>query len=188
MASQDGDAAWQDPRWALGHYAASIAPGAALRRERTGLLNDTYAVGAGPDFTLQLVEVQFGDDVIERIAAVAPLLAAGGITPPQLVRTDDGALSLPVPDGRRWRLFDWIAGEVHDRPPTPAHARSAGALLARFHDLIRDDASCRAFPDSGFHDTARRMRRLASVIAGSDADAEIRGLADQVLALWADWR
>lgn len=182
----DHNEVWEGPEWALAHYRQAVAADAPVRSARNGLLNHTYAVGAGPDHTLQLVAPQFGDDVIRLIGAVGPVLTAHGIAGPQVIATDDGALSVPVPDGRRWRLFNWLPGKVHDRPPSAEHAREAAALLARFHDSLQGQPVTRDFCDNGFHDTNIRMGRLASVLG--EGDGEVRAIARAILDAWTGWR
>lgn len=158
-----------------------------LRRVDNGLVNRTWAVGAPPEFALQLVHARFGDADNARIEAVTRRLRAGGLATPELVRTSDDALSCPGPNGRRWRLLTWLDGEVHARPSGAAHVRSAAALLARFHDILAGSPEGAALPPTDFHDTDTHMRRLATLIDGQ-ADDEIAPVAGAILSAWRTWR
>jgi len=171
------------PEAALHAFARS----GALRRVDSGLVNRTWAVGAPPKFALQLVHARFGDADNARIEAVTQRLGAAGLATPELVRTSDGALSRPGPDGCRWRLLTWLDGEVHARPPSAAHVRSAAALLARFHDVLAQSTEGAALPPTDFHDTDGYTQHLATLIDG-DADDEIAPVAEAILAAWQAWR
>jgi Ser/Thr protein kinase RdoA (MazF antagonist) len=160
------------------------AAGLPLRAVPQGLVNRTWAVGEPSRFALQLVHPQFGDAENARIEAAGERLAASGVRSPRLVRTAAGALSAPGPEGRRWRLAGWLPGASFDRLPSLAHARSAGALLGRFHDAL---AGMPGMPDSRFHDTDARMADLARALGESRDDA-MRRLAEQILVAWRMWR
>ena len=159
------------------------AAGLPFRRVAQGLVNQTWAVGDPPRFALQLVHAQFGDAENSRIEAVGALLDAAGIGYPGPLRTPAGALSTPGPDGRRWRLARWLPGESFDRLPSPAHARSAARLLARFHDAV---AELPGLPRTAFHDTEARMAELRRAV-GESGDDEMRTLAAAILETWRTW-
>ena len=165
----------------------AFAKTGALRLVDSGLVNRTWAVGAPPQFALQCVHARFGDTDNARIEAVTRRLRAGGLATPELIRTSDGDLSCPGPDGCRWRLLTWLEGEVHARPPSAAHVRSAAALLARFHDILAGSPEGAGLPPTDFHDTDAYMRHLATLINGS-ADDEIAPVAESILAAWQAWR
>jgi Ser/Thr protein kinase RdoA (MazF antagonist) len=159
------------------------AAGLPLRRIARGLVNQTWAAGEEPRFALQLVHPQFGEVENRRIAAAGGLLEAAGIGSPELLPAADGALSIPGPQGRSWRLARWLPGDAFDRLPTPEHARSAGRLLARFHDTIADLPD---LPRSAFHDTEARMADLRRAFEQSRDDA-LRQLAAAILDAWRAW-
>lgn len=160
------------------------AAGSPLRRIQQGLINQTWAVDEPPRFALQLVHAQFGEAENRRIEAAGKLLAAHGVASPRLLAPASGGLSVPGPDGRRWRLARWLPGRSFERAPSPAHARSAGRLLARFHDAIAD---MDGLAYSGFHDTEARIADLRRA-RGESRDDAMRALADAILEAWESWR
>jgi len=170
------------PQAALAAWPQAV--GLPLRPIPQGLINRTWAVGEPPRFALQLVHPQFGEAENARIESAGVLLAAQGLRSPRLVPAPGGALSTPGPEGRRWRLAGWLPGASFDRLPSPAHARSAGRLLARFHDAL---AALPGLADAAFHDTAARMADLARA-QGESRDDEMRRLAEAILAAWRTWR
>ena len=105
-----------------------------------------------------------------------------GLPTPRLLRTDAGALCVPV-EGGAWRVMNFIPGRTHHRVSTPDLAREGGALVARFHlatdSLVHDYVHVRP----GAHDTVEHMRRLAACGATGPAGA----LADQILDAWRSW-
>ena len=159
------------------------AAGLPLRRIEQGLVNQTWAVGNPARFALQLVHAQFTEADNERIEAAGARLEPAGIGSPRLLPLAGGALSVPAPDGRRWRLARWLPGRSFDRLPSPGHARSAAGLLARFHDAI---AGLPGLPLSAFHDTPARMAALARAADDSRED-DMRRLAADILAAWRGW-
>ncbi len=175
------------PEAAMACYAGHFNGPPAALPVAGSLVNRTWAVGRPPAFALQLLAAQFGDPENARIEAVGQRLAEAGIAAPRLVRSDAGALSLAGPKGRRWRLLRWMPGRIHPTVPSPAHAKSAARLVARFHDALRDAPEGKALPESDFHDTERRMAMLAVALdraAGQPGEARIRSLGDSILAAW----
>jgi Ser/Thr protein kinase RdoA (MazF antagonist) len=170
------------PEAALAHYANQLGPDPAPTPVAGSLVNRTWAVGSGPDFALQLLAPQFGDVENARIEAVSGLLAEAGVAAPRLVRTDDEALSVAGPDGRRWRLLRWIPGRIHQTVPSPAHARSAARLVARFHDALVSAPAVAALPVTDFHDTEARMARLSEAL--SESGDQIGQLGERILVAW----
>jgi Ser/Thr protein kinase RdoA (MazF antagonist) len=170
------------PEAALAHWANQLGPDPAPTPVAGSLVNRTWAVGSGPDYALQLLAPQFGDPENARIEAVSGPLAEAGVAAPRLVRTDGEALSAAGPDGRCWRLLRWIPGQIHQTVPSPAHARSAAELVARFHDALDSAPAAADLPASDFHDTETRMARLSGAMA--ESGDEIRQLGDRILAAW----
>lgn len=171
---------------ALDAWAGRIGADAALRPIPQGLLNATFSVGAPPRFCLQLLHPQFGTAENRRLAAMAPVLAEAGVAIPGLVETDDGRPDTAHASGAVWRLTTWLPGAGHDRVPSPAHAASAAAVLARFHDALAVLAF-QDWPISVFHDTDVRMKALGDALP-DDSDGEARRLGEAILARWAAWR
>jgi len=181
----------ETPEAAFRHYAKARAGGESLHAVTGSLINRTWSVGAGPDFALQLVAAQFGDEVNARIELLGRRLANARVRVPQLLRTDDGELSLPGPEGRRWRLLTWIPGRIRHAISTPADAASAAALVARFHDALFKSPEGQELPVSDFHDTDRRFADLARALeraSGHPHEAEVRSLAEELERRLQVWR
>lgn len=177
------------PEAALGHYARRLGAAPVATPVAGNLVNLTWAVGSPSAHALQLVASQFGDEENRRIEAVSRRLAEVGIAAPRLLRTDSGALSVAGPEGRRWRLLNWIPGRIHQTVPSPAHAQSAARLVARFHDAMRDSPVGEALPENDFHDTEARMAGLCQALeraVGREVEAELRSLGNDILQAWRE--
>jgi len=166
---------------------------ATLAPAPSGLINRTYLVQAQgrPLAVLQQLNTAVFSPVVHLdIEAVTAHLASRGVPTPRLIRTRDGSLWHTAEDGGVWRLLTSVGDRTVDRLATPAEARSAGALVARFHaataDLTHEFRSVR----DGFHDTQRRMDAL---VAALDHHRDHRHrdpvarLADGLLEAWRSW-
>lgn len=168
-----------------GAVAKAMAEGPPRALDR-GLVNRTFAIGKAPDFALQAVAPMFDDATNRRFNPVAAELARAGIDAPVLLAAGKNTLSLPGPEGRRWRLLSWVPGEAFDAPATPGRAHGAGALLARFHDALWQTEAGGALPLSAFHDTDAYLERLWQTMAR--ADTEVVEAARAIADFWDDWR
>jgi Ser/Thr protein kinase RdoA (MazF antagonist) len=168
------------PRW----------PGWAGARVETlpgGLINRTYLVEhGGARAVLQRVSPIFSPAIQDNIRAVVERLAAAGLTTPRLVPTEGGALCVPARDGAGvWRLLTHVAGVGFDVVSSPAQARAAGALIARFHAALDGIDHPFAGMRAGVHDTPRHLARLAEAVGahpGHRLAGEVRALAEEILA------
>lgn len=148
------------PSWA-GWEAATVVPLAG------GLINRTFLLRRGDARAiLQRVSPVFSPRIHENIEAVTRRLEAAGLTTPRLVPTREGALFLEASKGAgSWRMLTHVEGLAFDAVARVSQARSAGALIARFHraldDLRHDFVGMRA----GVHDTPAHLRRLAEAVA-----------------------
>lgn len=161
----------------------------ALREHRVdecadaGLINHTWLVGSPPQYVLQRVNPLFGAAVHEDIEAVTAHVAAAGLVTPRLVRTDAGELCTVAADGAAWRLLTFVPGKTVHKMDSPARARAAGALVARFHRAVDDLAWSYRHVRPGAHDTALHMRRLESAVTSGPA----LPVAEGILELWRTW-
>lgn len=164
-------------------FAAHWGPAPAIRAVPDGLVNRTWAVGDPPAFALQCLAPLFDAADNARSAEAAALLAAAGLPTPRHLPTAEGAPGLIAADGRVWRLTPWLAGRTRHRLDVPAQARSAAALLARFHRILAAAPATARWPVSRFHDTEQRM---ADLVASREAsgDDDMRALADAILTCW----
>jgi len=158
--------------------------------EPAGLINTTWAVGDPPRFVLQRVSAIFPEPIHARIQEVGEHLRARGLRSPRIVPAVDGSLAPPAPEGRRWRLMEFVPGCTHERVPGPALAHEAGAMVGRFHRAMLDfPGDLRPLrPDP--HDTPRHMAALAEALAACGEHRlapGIRALGERVLAGWERW-
>ncbi|MEM6730043.1 MAG: aminoglycoside phosphotransferase family protein [Myxococcota bacterium] len=149
-----------------------------------GHINRTYRVECGVGtFVLQRVAPIFGAEIHGDIAVVTQRLAARGVPTPRLIETEEGALYLEH-DGV-WRLMTFAPGRTHLRVGSPALARSAAELLARFHDALADLDYTFQNKRTGIHDTKRHLRTLSVALSEhSDHVAydEVAPLAESLVA------
>jgi Ser/Thr protein kinase RdoA (MazF antagonist) len=139
-----------------------------------GLINQTFLVvetptdGApGRRFVLQRVSPLFPAAIHANIAAVTAALAHAGVTTPMLVPTHDARVCLQL-DGDApsvWRLMTHVPGVSFDVVASPAQARAAGTLIARFHGALDDLPHAFVGLREGVHDTARHLDRLRRAVA-----------------------
>jgi Ser/Thr protein kinase RdoA (MazF antagonist) len=146
-------------------YDNALDPDAALAPLGAGLINDTYLVtGRDGPLVLQRVNPIFPPAVQDNIEAVTTCLARQGLQTPRLVRTRAGALCVEAPSGV-WRVMTFVEGASFDVIASPAQARAAGALVARFHRALEGLSFTFAGLRTGVHDTARHFARLAEARA-----------------------
>ncbi len=148
-----------------------------------GLINHTWLVGTPPRFVVQRVNPMFGPAVHDDIEAVTAHLAANGLTTPRLLRTDAGALCALAEDGAAWRVLTFVPGVTVHTMDGPARARSAGALVARFHRTVDDLRWDYRHVRPGSHDTVRHMERLEGAVRSGPA----LPVAEGILDLWSSW-
>ena len=165
----------------LGWQGATISPLPGGLINRTLLLerDDARAV-------LQRVSPVFSPRIHENIAAVTLRHAEAKVETPRLVPTRTEALFVAdggQGDGVVWRMLTHVDGVSFDAVTDVRQARSAGALIARFHralDGLRHDfVGMRA----NVHDTPPHRGRLAEAAAPRGQHrlaSEVRALADEI--------
>lgn len=166
--------------------AAFGAPGATLRPLGAGLINQTFVAEGPPHgrFVLQRLHPIFGPEVNDDIDAVTRHLAARGLVTPRIIRTTGGA-TWTAHDGGTWRALTWVDGVGLDRLGSPAEAREAGAVLARFHRAVGDLDHEFRNRRPGVHDTPRHLanlRRALDAHAAHRRYAEVAPLGRAILA------
>ncbi len=153
-----------------------LVPGRAAYVEPlgAGLINRTYSVTAqGARFVLQRVNPIFDPEIHYNIAAVTARLDERGLRTPRLVHATDGRPFVDLGAGGVWRLLTFVPGVSFDAVRSPAQARSAGALVGRFHAALADLPHRFVGLRQGVHDTARHLALL---------DEALRTRADHRLA------
>lgn len=179
-------AAAPDPAGLAPVLAAFGAAGAAVRPLGAGLINQTLLVEGGPRgrFVLQRLHAIFPPEVNDDIDAVTRHLAARGLVTPRIIPAADGR-NWTTHDGGTWRALTWVDGVGLERLESPAQAREAGGVLARFHHAVADlDHEFRS-RRPGVHDTARHLanlRRALEAHAGHRRFAAVAPLARDILA------
>jgi Ser/Thr protein kinase RdoA (MazF antagonist) len=162
--------------------------GASLSPLGSGLINRTWLVANGADrYVLQQVNPVFPPEIHEDIRVVTAHLRSRGMVAPELLPAADGRLWV-TDAGHVYRLMTHINGESRDRLATPAEAREAGALLARFHRALAGlDHEFRS-QRLGVHDTARHLGVLRQSLVEHTTHRDyalVRPLAEEILHLAA---
>ncbi len=126
----------------------------------SGLINQTFLVHGPDPLILQRLNPIFGPEVNEDIEAVTAHLARAGMQTPRLVRTVDGEPWSRDLEGMVWRALTWVEGETVTTVDSADRARSAGALLGRFHRCLADFEPAFRHRRVGVHDTPRHLAAL----------------------------
>jgi len=144
---------------------------AAVERIAAGLIHESYGVAlpgaapAEPGWVLQRVSPVFAPGIEANICTVTDHLRARGLAAPRLVPTRAGARCADLGAEGRWRLWMRIPGTSFDTCASTAQARSAGALVGRFHAAL-DDLEAELRPlGLVLHDPAAHLRALRSAVA-----------------------
>lgn len=153
----------------------------------SGLINRTWLVSDGDQrrYVLQQVNPIFPGAINEDIQVVTAHLRARGLAAPELLRTTDGRLWLDDPGGA-FRLMTHVDGVSRDRLESPAEAREAGQLLARFHRALADLEHEFRNQRLGVHDTDRHLAVLRQALVDHATHRDIgaiRPLAAEILGL-----
>jgi Ser/Thr protein kinase RdoA (MazF antagonist) len=152
----------------------------------SGLINQTFLVAAHAQRSvLQRLAPIFSPIINENIAAVTSALAAAGLLTPRLLPTRDGRLWLDLGgDNGVWRLQTFVPGMSFDKVQSPAQARAAGTLVARFHRALDGLAYTFQGLREGVHDTAKhlaRLREALSVHSRHRLMAQVAPIAETIL-------
>jgi Ser/Thr protein kinase RdoA (MazF antagonist) len=149
-------------RAAMAHYP--LAGDVALTAFGDGLINQTFRVTADEgSFVLQRLNPVFDPAIHRNIAAVTARLAECGVPTPRLVPTLDGALWAEH-RGATWRLMNLVPGASFSVVQSAAQARSAAALVARFHRALEGLDHTFVGLRVGVHDTAAHVGRLREAL------------------------
>lgn len=159
---------------------------------RGGLINTSYQVSAGEArYVLQRVNPIFSPAIHGNIAVVTERLRAHGIGTFILERNGEGELSTDLGEDGRWRLLTRIAGVGFDVCDTPGQARSAGALVARFHGALADlDEALAPTGRSAVHDPPHHFRNLQQALRSHSEHRywrDVAALAERVERASATW-
>ena len=156
-----------------------------IRSVDTGLINRTYRVTGenGLDYILQAVNRMFPPEMNLDIDVVTRHLEKSGLLTPRLLPDCRGMVYYQE-DGRVWRLFNHIGGNIHERPEQPEMAGAAGAMLGRMHAaLALLDYELQAIRPAT-HDTAHHTSRLKNTLENNHSHtryAAIKPLGEVIL-------
>jgi aminoglycoside phosphotransferase (APT) family kinase protein len=158
--------------------------GAVVQPAAGGLINQSFLVNGATRAVLQRVSAIFPPGIHHNIQAVTERLAAAGLLTPTLLPARDGRLWVEL-DGQVWRLLTFIEGATFDVVQSPAQARAAAALVARFHGALDDLPHAFAHRRKGAHDTQRHLETLRAALArhaGHRLFPAVAPLAAEILA------
>lgn len=190
-----------DPYVALGAWSW---PGEVrIERAASGLINTTWIVfgGTSPMGVLQTLNTAIFDPRLhENIDAVTRHLAQKGMRTPRICPTRSGELWHTDASGGIWRALTWVGDRTVDKLSVPADARSAGALVARFHAAMEgfdwdfrpiwSPALAAGGTRDSFHDTRAYLTLLEQAVPRHRDHRlydEVAALSDQILAAWRWW-
>ena len=156
----------------------------------TGLLHQTVRLNAneGGRFVLQRVSDVFSPAIQDNIVAVTRHLASRGFETFELVATTDGDFSLDLGAAGRFRLLTRLEGVSFHRLQSIPQARSAGALVGRFHAALDDFDAPLAPMGLPFRDTPLYRRRLVDALSAHtdhDRHADVAALRARIEAGFA---
>ena len=177
-------------RRALAAYlGAEQAQRARIEPLQGGLINLTFAVESGERaLILQRLNPIFSPAIHDNIIAVSEQLRQRGEQSPVLLQNADRQPFVDLDDAGIWRLMTRLPGETFASlcgPEGPARARSAGALIARFHDALADLQHSFRGLRSGVHDTEAHLTKLGEALVwGRQRDhrllPEVRALSASI--------
>ena len=113
---------------------------ARIERHDVGLINQTFTVAVDDALVAILQRLNtdiFVPEVHEDIEAITQTLADAGLPTTRLIRTADDRLWHTEADGSVWRALTPIGDRTIEKIRDPSDARSAGALVARFHAALQ---------------------------------------------------
>lgn len=156
-------------------YGIEVVP---ITPIEAGWINRTFRAGS---LVVQRLHPIFRAELNLDIEAITDHLAKRDVITPRLVRTVDGRPCV-VLDGEVWRALTFVEGEMCEVLDART-ARSAGALVARFHRALSDLDHTFAFTRPGAHDTPAHLAKLARLSKTEHPrEDEIAPLAARLLA------
>lgn len=153
-----------------------------------GNINETYDVDGR--YILQWLNPIFGATVNDDIAALVPILQAGGVPVPHLVRTDKGELWV---SGERvgakpgvWRLMNKMPGKSQMNVENTNQIQNLSIMIAKFHNAFHH--TCYTFKhERGFaHDFMKHWRMFEEAYETKRMHAvweEVRRLRERMVHL-----
>ena len=160
----------------------------------SGLINASWllqSAGGGTVAVLQRLNTRvFRATVHEDIAAITAELHAQDLPTPRLITTRMGELYVEL-EGAVWRALTPVGSRTIDTVTHPDEARSAGALVARFHGALAGFQWTFRHVRPGAHDTDGHLRTLQAAVDDQRhhrLHAPVARLAEELAAAWSTLR
>lgn len=157
----------------------------SIERLSGGLLHQSFHLRSGDvEYVLQRVSDVFAPEIHDNILAVTTHLAARDVTTATLVPAADGAPFAELGSLGRWRLMPHLGGASFTTLESMAQARSAGALVGRFHAALGDFHAPLAPLGIDYRDTAGVLVALRGALESGRAHrlfSEMEPLGRRVL-------
>ena len=173
--------------WGFGEGVRAVAP------SHCGLINQTFLVersGQGLAVLQRLNTAIFTPQVHEDIEAVTRHLEARGVSTPRLIPCTSGDLWHTDASGHVWRCLTLVGDTTMDRFHHDSQVGSAGHIVGRWHEALKDLSWSFRSVREGAHDTPKHMGLLASAV-GEHRDHrlydEVATLAETIARGWEGW-
>lgn len=172
---------------ALGQFAG-LPPVANIALLKGGMVNSTYLASLqdGRKLVCQTLHDVLTPGILRDNARVCTALSQLG-WPMPVPLISPGGMPFVEADGKRYRVYDYIAGHMLGQIDDPT-AHALGALLAKLHiDLAKlTPAVPKPATIAHFHDTAHILNRLRDrEDYFAQYSAEAQELHSQIMAAWA---
>ena len=165
---------------------AELAGSVRLRSMSGGLLHQSFHVQTGDvEYVLQRVSDVFAPEIHQNIQAVSRHLMARGVPAAMLIATRQGELSALLGALGRWRLMEHLGGASFEKLAGLEQARSAGALVGRFHAALLDFERPLFPMGISYRDTPHYLAALREALArhrGHRLHPEMTRLAERIFA------
>jgi len=149
-----------------------------------GLINETFVVEANKGkYILQKLHKIFSVDIVENIRVVTEHLLTNKETTPIIIKTNSGENILTQYDCN-WRMMTFVDGNSFDKIPDALHAKEAGILVGRFHNILANLEYDFKSEFKNWHNTAfyiSRLKETADKYKNTKKYLELEKLKDDIL-------
>lgn len=160
--------------------AFGLETSSVIKPVGSGLIHRTYKVTSSQgDFVLQQLHDVISDAAVLDMATVGLFLRSQGMCVPALLQTSHSDYIFRDADGKRWRMYPWMDGEVYDTVISPEMIENAATLVGRMHRLLQKTSYKPVGSILHFHETEYILHELADVV--SDLPEEVRAMAENIL-------
>jgi hypothetical protein len=155
-----------------------------------GLINDTYIVGAPPQFVLQWVNPIFSHLIHQDLDIITKHLISKDLTTPTLQALPNGDLCYPDEERGYWRLWTFIPGNTFHKMDSTKKAFCSGVGVGKFHQALSDLEYQFKAPPRGGHNTPEKIENLQKALQNNpkhDLYEEAAVLGSSILQNWEQW-